>query len=147
MAPELQAPGKPGLEPVAQGKRGRRMPSDFVKLVEGLALAKLPRTTAAIHQQANKVALHQGWAPVSYSTIRSIVGEIDPGMMTLAQQGAAVYRDKYELVWRRRAERPNAVWQADHTELDILVLTLVIGRFARGSPRSWMITREPCAGT
>ncbi|WP_347038332.1 helix-turn-helix domain-containing protein [Glutamicibacter halophytocola] len=77
--------GKPGLEPVAQGKRGRRMPSDFVKLVEGLALAKLPRTTAAIHQQANKVALHQGWAPVSYSTIRSIVGEIDPGMMTLAQ--------------------------------------------------------------
>ena len=113
--------GKPGLEPVAQGKRGRRMPSDFVKLVEGLALAKLPRTTAAIHQQANKVALHQGWAPVSYSTIRSIVGEIDPGMMTLAQQGAAVYRDKYELVWRRRAERPNAVWQADHTELDILV--------------------------
>ncbi|MGZ2225596.1 helix-turn-helix domain-containing protein [Glutamicibacter nicotianae] len=34
--------GKPGLEPVAQGKRGRRMPSDFVKLVEGLALAKLP---------------------------------------------------------------------------------------------------------
>ena len=113
--------GKPGLEPVAQGKRGCRMPSDFVKLVEGLALAKLPRTTAAIHQQANKVALHQGWAPVSYSTIRSIVGEIDPGMMTLAQQGAAVYRDKYELVWRRRAERPNAVWQADHTELDILV--------------------------
>lgn len=59
---------------------------------------------------------------VSYSTVRSIVAGLDPGMVTLAHHGASSYRDTYELVWRHRAERPNATWQADHTELDILVL-------------------------
>ena len=43
-------------------------------------------------------------------------------MVTLAHQGAAAYRDTYELVWRHRAERSNATWQADHTELDTLIL-------------------------
>ena len=43
-------------------------------------------------------------------------------MVTLAQEGAATYRDRFELVHRHRAEAPNALWQADHTLLDLLVL-------------------------
>jgi hypothetical protein len=31
------------------------------------------------------------------------------------------YSDAFDLVHRREAERPNAIWQADHTLLDILV--------------------------
>jgi hypothetical protein len=58
----------------------------------------------------------------AHSTVRSITTGLDSGMRTLAQQGTAAYRDTYELAWRHRVERPNAIWQADHTELDILVL-------------------------
>lgn len=36
--------------------------------------------------------------------------------------GRERYRDRFELVYRREAEAPNAVWQADHTQLDVLVL-------------------------
>ena len=43
-------------------------------------------------------------------------------MVTLAQDGPAAFRDRYELLYRHRAEGPNAIWQADHTLLDILVL-------------------------
>jgi putative transposase len=43
-------------------------------------------------------------------------------MVTLAQEGQPAFRDRFELVWRHRASRPNALWQADHTELDVLVL-------------------------
>lgn len=114
--------GRPGLEPAVPRKRGRRSPAELVSLIEGLALVKPPRTTAAIFKQANRVAADQGWPAVSYSTVRSIVAGLDPGMVTLAHQGPVAYRDKYEMVWRRRAERANAVWQADHTEMDILVL-------------------------
>lgn len=32
------------------------------------------------------------------------------------------YRDEYELVRRREAARRNDLWQADHTELDVMVL-------------------------
>jgi transposase InsO family protein len=39
----------------------------------------------------------------------------------LAQQGSKAYSDQFDLVYRREAEAPNAIWQADHTLLDILV--------------------------
>jgi hypothetical protein len=51
-------------------------------------------------------------------------------MATLAHEGAAAFRDKYELVHRHRAVRPNATWQADHTQLDILISTPT----AKGGP-------------
>lgn len=114
--------GNAGLEPAPRPKRGRKSPPELIILIEGLALVKPRKTTEAIHQQANKVATRQGWPTVSYSTVRSITATLDPGMLTLAHQGPVAYRDQYELVWRSRAERPNAVWQADHTQLDLLIL-------------------------
>jgi putative transposase len=54
--------------------------------------------------------------------VRSIVNGLDPGMVTLALEGPASYRDKHELLLRRRADHPNAIWQADHTMLDLLIV-------------------------
>lgn len=42
---------------------------------------------------------------------------LNPGMVTLAFDGPASYRDKHELLLRRRADHPNAIWLADHTML------------------------------
>ena len=95
-----RADGLAGLARRARGDRGsRRLPSELVELVEGLALRR-----------------------PSYSTVYGIVGGLDPGLVTLAHDGPARYRDRYELVYRRQAERANDVWQADHTLLDVLVL-------------------------
>jgi len=60
----------------------------------------------------------------------------------LAHEGAAAFRNRYELIHRHRAEAPNALWQADHTPLDILIvdesgkparpwLTIVIDDYSR----------------
>ena len=69
----------------------------------------------------------------SYATVREIVQALDPALVTLALEGPTAYRDKHELVFRRRAERPNHTWQADHTELDILIMG------AGGAPdRPWL---------
>lgn len=113
--------GITGLATVAPAPRRRANP-EMVALIEGLALVKPAMTTAAIARKVHRVAAEQGWAPVSYSTVRSIISNLDPGMTTLAHQGAARCRDSYELIWRHRAQHANAIWQADHTELDILVL-------------------------
>ena len=40
----------------------------------------------------------------------------------MAHHDPDVYRDEFELVLRRESAHPNDVWQADHTELDIMVL-------------------------
>ena len=55
-------------------------------------------------------------------TVRAIVAGIDPGLRTLAHDGAKAYQETYDLLYRREASRANEMWQADHTPLDILLL-------------------------
>ena len=37
-------------------------------------------------------------------------------------EGTKAYSNTFELVHRRETERPNSIWQADHTPLDILLV-------------------------
>ncbi|OAV62751.1 transposase [Enteractinococcus helveticum] len=114
--------GLAGLAPAEPMKRGRRTHPELQRLIEGLALSKPRRSIAAIARTAQMKAAQQGWPAVSYTTVRSIIRALDPGMVMLAHHGPVAYRDQFELVWRHRAERPNATWQADHTQLDIVIL-------------------------
>ena len=48
-----------------------------------------------------------------------MIRDLDPGLVTLAHEGTKAYTEAFDLVHRHEATAPNAVWQADHTELDI----------------------------
>jgi putative transposase len=118
-----RACGLAGLARTSRADTGRRrLPAELPGLIEGLALRKPRPTVAAIHRQALAAAQKHGWPAPSYGTVYAIVRALDPAMVTLAQEGQPTFRDRFELVWRHRASRPNALWQADHTELDVLVL-------------------------
>lgn len=118
-----RADGYAGLDARPRADAGtRHLPAELVRLIEGLALSKPGPAIATIHRKATEICAQEGWPVPSYGVVRSIVGGLDPGMVTLALEGAASYRDKHELVLRRQVERPNAMWQADHTLLDILVV-------------------------
>ncbi len=101
--------------------KSRRLPPDAITLIEGLALQKPPRSMAAIHRQVTAVALEQGWKPPSYDRVRHIIKGLDPALVTFAHQGAATYREEFDLLYRREAPHANAMWQADHTPLDVLL--------------------------
>lgn len=118
-----RADGPVGLARPLRSEAGKRtFPKELVELIEGMALLKPPPSIATIYRRITGLADGRGWRTPSYGSVRSIVGGIDPAMATLAHEGAAAFRDKYELVHRHRAARPNATWQADHTQLDILIL-------------------------
>ena len=55
------------------------------------------------------------------AVVRRIITGLDPGLVALAR-GSNTYRDDFELVLRRESAHPNDLWQADHTELDVMVL-------------------------
>jgi len=114
-----------GLEGLERQKRSdaktRKLPRELVRMIEGLALRKPRLSSAAIHRRVTAAAKAQDWRNPTYRTVYEIIRALDPAMVTLAQDGAAAYRDRYELVYRHRATAPNALWQADHTMLDILV--------------------------
>ena len=115
-----------GLAALARRSRAdtgrRRLPAEVAGLIEGLALRKPRPTVAAIHRRALAAAQQHGWPAPSYGTVYAIARTLDPALVTLAHKGQPAFRDRFELAWRHRASRPNALWQADHTELDVLVL-------------------------
>lgn len=94
--------------------KSRRLPADTITLIEGLALQTPPRSAASIHRQVCSIATEQGWKPPSYGRVRQIIKDIDPALVTLAHEGAAAYREEFDLLYRREATHVNAIWQADH---------------------------------
>ena len=128
--------GLAGLaRPVRSDAGAHRAPSELVALVEGLGLKRPRSSAAAIHRRVRDVATARGWRAPSYGTVHAILSRLDPAMVTLAQDGPAAYRDRYELIHRHRAGAPDALWQADHTLLDVLVLD------GSGKPaRPWLTT-------
>jgi putative transposase len=116
--------GLAGLAHARRSDKGssRRLPEQAIHLVEGLALQTPPRSAASIHRQVTAIANEQGWKPPSYERVRQIIKNLDPALVTMAHQGAAAYREEFDLLYRREASHANAMWQADHCELPILLL-------------------------
>jgi putative transposase len=90
--------------------------------IEGLALEKPALPLTSVHRQVKHFAQMIGEAAPSYWVVRDIALSIPNNLRTLAQQGARRYGELYDLVHRREESRPNALWQADHAQLDILLL-------------------------
>jgi putative transposase len=74
----------------------------------------------------------------------------------LAQEGRQAYQNEYDLVYRRQASRPNEIWQADHTPLDLRLLdeagqparpwlTIIEDDFSRCIAGYFLTFREPNA--
>ncbi len=133
---QYRADGLTGLVRRTREDRGRRrLPVEAVDLIEGLFLKKPRPSAAAVYRRVLTLCKERDWASPSYSTVYAIISRLDPGLITLAHEGPARFRDKFELVHRHRARRPNAIWQTDHTQLDLLI------RDASGKPvRPWLTT-------
>ena len=68
------------------------------------------------------VARAHGWPVPSYDVVYEVIRGLDPGLRTLAHEGAVAYRETYDLLHRREASGPNEIWQADHCLLDLWLL-------------------------
>jgi putative transposase len=115
--------GLAGLARRGRRDRGhrRRLHPELTQVIEGLALRKPPPTVAFVHRQVRDVALRHGWPVPPYSSVYRVVKRLDPGLLTLAHDGTKAYRLTFDLLYRREAETSNAIWQADHTLLDLWV--------------------------
>jgi putative transposase len=128
--------GIEALDPNDRSDKGvRRTSAETIAFIERLALTRPCPSIATLHRLAVADARAREVPAPSYATVRQIVQALDPALVTLALEGPASYRDKHEIVFRRRAERPNQTWQSDHTELDVLIVG------ADGKPdRPWLTT-------
>jgi len=118
-----EADGAAGLVRSARADRGEhRIPGEMRALIEGMALRRPPPRAAEVHRAVVAVAAEKGWPEPSYPVVRRIIAALDRGLVTMAHHGPEAYRNDFELVLRRESAHPNDLWQADHTELDVMVL-------------------------
>lgn len=116
-----------GLTALARKRRAdtgqhREISAKLKEAIEGIALRKPPIPVASICRQARRLAQELGEEPPSYWVVYRIVTALPADLVTLAHEGTKVYSNTFELVHRREVDGPNAIWQADHTPLDILLI-------------------------
>jgi putative transposase len=103
-------------------KDQRKFSSTLQELIEGLALQKPRLSVASIHRKVVETAMSRGERAPSYTVVYRLIRKLKPALLTMAHEGTKSYSESFDLVHRGEAERPNAVWQADHTELDIWII-------------------------
>jgi putative transposase len=135
--------GLAGLARKGRSDQGKRHLSDTLRRsIEGLALNKPPLSAASIHRQAVTIAGRLGEPPPTYRVVQAVIRDLDPALVALAHEGTKAYADAFDLIHRHEATAPNAVWQADHTELDVWLkngpgqpekpwLTIILDDFSR----------------
>ena len=138
-----------------RGKR-RRLPPALHQLIEGLALQRPPLTVAIIHRRVCALAHQHHLQPPSYSVVYDIMRMLPSGLTTLAHQGTKAYQQRFDLLHRREADGPNAIWQADHCMLDVLLvregkapakpwLTVVLDDYSRAMAGYFLTFEAPSA--
>lgn len=104
---------------LADSGRHRKVKDELKLFIEGLVLTKPKPSIAAIYRNVVSLSKQKGWHTPGYKTVYNIVKNIDPALITLAQEGSKAYSNKYDLLYKRKSTYPNEIWQADHSLLDI----------------------------
>lgn len=140
-----------------EDRGGRRAVSQKIReAIEGLALAKPPLPITSIYRQVKQYAEAVGEPSPSYWMVYDLVRSMPASLLTLAHEGTKAYSDRFDLVHRREAKGPNAVWQCDHAELDIVLLkedgslakpwlTIVIDDYSRAIAGYYLDFAPPCS--
>lgn len=110
----------PTLVPKPRSDRGkRRMRVELKALAEALWLREPRRPVSSIHRQVAREAQARRWPVPSYDQVLAVVRSLDPPLETLSREGTKAHKQKFDLLIRFEAARPNEIWQADHKHLKI----------------------------
>ena len=77
---------------------------------------------ATIHRKITNYCKENNFDIPSYKQIYSVIKAMPKSVIDFSHQGEKYYQNKYDLIQIRESSRPNEIWQADHTLLDIFIL-------------------------
>lgn len=149
--------GISGLERKSRSdKEQPKIPASLREVIEGLALQRPRRSIRTIHRTIIKFAQQAGQRPPSYSYVYKVIRDMQPGLLTLAHDGPKAYENRFDLIHRTEAKEPNAIWQADHAELDFRVkdadgtshrpwLTIILDDYSRAVAGYMLFLSDPSA--
>lgn len=125
-----------------------------MKLIQGLHLRTPPVPISSIHRSLREICTKNKWRVPSYDVVHDVISGIPQNLRTLAHEGPKAYKHQFSLTHRFEADRPNEIWQADHTPLDIVVfglhgkptkpwLTAIVDDYSRAIPGYYLGFEPP----
>ena len=123
----LETIGPEGLDRKPHANRGKsQLPPNLIKIIKGILLHPKRFSLSAAHRRITQYARHFLKLPEeeipTRKQIQYIWEHIPEEEKILALDGITAYRRKYDACVRFEAAFPNKVWQADHHQLDIIVI-------------------------
>jgi len=100
----------------------RSINTNLINIVKALYLEHPSSSCATIHRLILKHCEYGKLVPPSYRSICNIISLIPDDIVTLSHKGSKAYKQKYDLLHTRNADKPNQIWQADHVLMDIEIL-------------------------
>ena len=102
--------------------RSKKTTQQMVESINALYLEYPKASCANIYRLLLKFYQNKNINPPSYRTVCHIISLIPDDLITLSHKGSKIYKQKYDLLCIRNAQRPNEIWQADHVLMDMAVL-------------------------
>lgn len=140
---------------VRSDRNAQRLSIQLQHAIEGLALRRPALSVATIRRETMIMAEKLNEPIPSYSTVYRLIRQLEPGLLVMAHEGTKAYSDNFDFLHRTEAETPNAIWQADHTQLDIFIknggddckpwLTIILDDYSRAVAGYAVSMRAPSA--
>ncbi|MQK80396.1 transposase, partial [Escherichia coli] len=77
---------------------------------------------ASIYRKTKQWCNNKRVPEPSYYQVYNIIKRIPENLKAYSNMNSKKYAEKYDGIFLRECQRPNEIWQADHTMLDIEVL-------------------------
>ena len=90
--------------------------------IEGTYLSHQNFSYASIYRLIVEYCQQKNIQAPSYRFVCRVIHNLPNDVKVLAGQGDKVYKQKFDLLYRRNASRPNEIWQADHVLLNMPIL-------------------------
>lgn len=99
-----------------------RLESEVVSEIERLFFSYRKMSIATIQRKVRDFCSEKKFSHPSYSQVYKTIQALPSSVSVLAHEGEKAYSEKFDLIQIREPKRPNEVWQADHTLLDIEII-------------------------
>ncbi len=96
-----------------------KVSNEVRQMTEELVLKYKRISTKTLYRKITSYCKENKFRTPSYSQVYKLRKRIPSSLIKLAYDGEKNYKETYDLVKLRESARPNEIWQADHTLLDI----------------------------
>lgn len=117
------------IDKMRKDKHQIKIDKDTINFVQNEYFNNRGISIASIYRKTKQCCNNKRLPEPSYYQVYNIIKRIHENLKAYSNMKSKKYAEKYDGIYTREGQRPNEIWQADHTMLDIEVLNERLSRY------------------